>query len=306
MITRRQLNDFAEENNVIIGMTPARKFDELAAALARPVPFVNFPPETRMDPSLTFENAKTVICLGCPYPKEISAYRGISIAASGQDYHVFVRDGLDKLIAYLGVDGVAFSDTGPLVDRHVAYLCGLGYYGKNGFIINEKFGTLFFIGYIITSETADEYDVPVKNSCGDCRRCLDACPTGAINGGPMAYERCISCLTQIKGRLTAEQMKSMRGQVYGCDVCQLSCPKNAGKIKISLREKGYAHFFELTNKQFREKYGSTGIAWRGRATIVRNAMIAAANTGIDKEEIKRFLTDENEVLEYTAKTLLNV
>ncbi|MBQ6554681.1 MAG: DUF1730 domain-containing protein [Firmicutes bacterium] len=305
MITQKQLEEFAQQNNVIAGMTGARVFDELKKPLERKVPFVSYSLEERIDPALTLENAKTVICLGYPYPREITTDRGISIAAAGMDYHTLVMSALENLKAFLGIDGLAFADTGPLVDRYVAYLCGLGHYGKNGFIINEKFGTLFFIGYIITTDGAESYNTPQNGSCGDCRRCLDACPTGAINGGEMAYESCISCLTQIKGVLSREQMKSMRGQVYGCDVCQLSCPKNRGRLKINLRENDYTHFFELTNKQFREKYGSTGIAWRGRATIVRNAINAHINTGGSKEDIKIFLTDNNEVLRETAKILLD-
>ena len=297
------LDDFAKQNKVIVGMTRARRFEELDAETLKNVPFVNYTAEERMDPLRTLENAKTVICLGYPYPHEITIDRGISIAASGVDYHILVKNCLEKMMTELGINGLAFSDTGPLVDRHVAYLCGLGHYGKNGFIVNENFGTLFFIGYIITDEPADEYSVPSNGTCGDCRRCLDACPTGAISGKKMAYESCLSYLTQLKGKLTLRQMKSMGGRVYGCDVCQLSCPKNKGKIKITLREKGYAHFFDMSNKAFKEKYGSTGIAWRGRAAIVRNAVIAAVNTGIDKDKAEKFLNDENEVLRYTAETL---
>ena len=287
-------------------MTGARVFDELKKPLSRKVPFVNYSLEERIDPARTLENAKTVICLGYPYPKEIITDRGISIAAAGTDYHTLVMSALEKLKTFLGIDGLAFADTGPLVDRYVAYLCGLGYYGRNGFIINEKFGTLFFIGYIITTERAESYNEPQKGNCGECKRCLAACPTGAINGGEMAYESCISCLTQTKGVLSAVQMKSLRGQVYGCDVCQLSCPKNKDKIKISLRETDYRHFFELTNKQFKEKYGDTGIAWRGRATIVRNAIIAHINTGGGREDIEKFLDDGNEVLRRTAEILTNI
>ena len=304
MITLKQLEEYAQQNDIIVGMTAARVFDELKKPLERKVPFVGYSLEERIDPARTLENAKTVICIGYPYPQEISADRGISIAASGEDYHTLVKSALEKLKTFLGIDGLAFSDTGPLVDRYVAYLCGLGYYGKNGFIINEKFGTLFFIGYIITAEGADNYSTPVKGSCGDCRRCLDACPTGAINGGEMAYESCISCITQRKGVLSKERMKRLRGRVYGCDVCQLSCPKNSGKIKISTRETGYEHFFDMNNRQFKEKYGNTGIAWRGRATIVRNAMTAFINTGGDKSKIEKFLADDNEVLKNTAKMLL--
>lgn len=303
-----KLLDFAQENNIIAGVTPSRKFSELDKVLSRPVPFVEYTPRERMDPSITLEDARSVVCIGCPYPTEILTDRGISIAAAGTDYHTTVEEKLKKLQRELDITGLAFTDTGPLVDRYTAYLCGLGYYGKNGFIINEKFGTMFFIGYIITDRVFDRYSLPVNGSCGDCQKCLDACPYGAIKGQNknMDYEMCVSYLTQLKGRLTREQMRMIGGQIYGCDICQLSCPKNRGKIKIDLNEKDYKHFFSLTNMQFREKYGHTGIYWRGRATIVRNAIIAHINTGGDKRDIEKFLNDKNEVLRYTAEELYDL
>lgn len=299
-----ELRDYAAQNGIIAGVTKARIFSELESVLAKPVPFVEYSKNERIDPCLTVSGARSVICIGCPYPSEIAADKGISIAASGTDYHIFVSEELEKLQAGLKIEGEAFTDTGPLVDRYTAYLCGLGYYGKNGFIINENFGTMFFIGYIITNEEFDEYSSPVKGDCGDCRRCLDACPYGAIKGGSMDYKKCVSYLTQIKGVLSDEQMKMIGGQVYGCDVCQLSCPKNKGRVKIELKEKDYTHFFSMTNKQFKKRYGDTGIAWRGRATIVRNAVIAHINTGGEKKDIERFLTDKNEVLKRTAEKLI--
>ena len=304
MRTLSELQAFAKQHGIIAGVTKARVFSELDEALSRPVPFVEFNKDERTDPRLTVPDARSVICIGCPYPCEITADRGISIAASGTDYHIFVAQKLEKLQTELRIKGAAFTDTGPLVDRYTAYLCGLGYYGKNGFIINADFGTMFFIGYIITNEEFDEYSSPVKDGCGDCRRCLDACPYGAINGGRMDFEKCVSYLTQIKGVLSDEQMKMIGGQVYGCDVCQLSCPRNKGRVKIDLREKDYTHFFSMTNKQFKKRYGDTGIAWRGRATIVRNAVIAHINTGGEKKDIERFLNDKNEVLKQTAEKLI--
>ncbi|MBQ9519788.1 MAG: tRNA epoxyqueuosine(34) reductase QueG [Firmicutes bacterium] len=304
MITLSDLTKFAQENNILAGVTPAREFTELKEALSSPVPFVEYTADKRTDPRLTLENARSVVCIGCPYPENILTDRGISIAAAGTDYHTTVSKMLDKLQKTLDITGLCFADTGPLVDRYTAYLCGLGYYGKNGFIISEKFGTMFFIGYIISDKAFDSYSKPVSGSCGDCRKCLDACPYGAINGGKMDYVKCVSYLTQLKGKLTDEQMKMIGTQVYGCDICQLSCPKNRGKVKINLNEKDYTHFFYLTNKQFKEKYGHTGIFWRGRATIVRNAVIAHINTGGDKKDIEKFLTDQNEVLRYTAEKLL--
>ena len=304
MQTMAALQAFAEQNGIIAGVTQARVFTELDEVLSRPVPFVEYTKNERTDPKLTVPDAKSVICIGWPYPAEIETDRGISIAASGTDYHIFVSETLKKLQSELKINGAAFADTGPLVDRYTAYLCGLGYYGKNGFIINEKFGTMFFIGYIITDTEFDGYSLPVQADCGDCQKCLDACPYGAIGGSAMDFEKCVSYLTQIKGVLSDEQMKMIGGQVYGCDVCQLSCPKNKGRVKIELREKDYTHFFSMTNKQFKKRYGDTGIAWRGRATIVRNAVIAHINTGGEKKDIERFLTDKNEVLKRTAEKLI--
>ena len=303
MIKLSDLNEFAKNNNIAAGVTPAREFGELRQALLRPVPFVEYTNEQRIDPRLTLESALSVVCISCPYPEDITTDRGISIAAAGTDYHTNVSAMLERLQKALDITGLAFTDTGPLVDRYTAYLCGLGYYGKNGFIISEKYGTMFFIGYIITDKAFDEYSSPVRGSCGDCRKCLDACPYGAINGKEMDFEKCVSYITQVSGKLSTQQMKMIGGRIYGCDICQLSCPKNKGRVKISLNEKDYKHFFTLTNKQFRQKYGHTGIYWRGRTTIVRNAVIAHINTNGDKKDIEKFLTDQNEVLRYTAEEM---
>ncbi len=237
MIKRAELKKFAKENNIIAGITPARKFDELKDALSEPVPFVTYTAQQRTDPSATFGAAESIVCIGCPYPAEIAADRGISIAASGVDYHKTVLEMLEKLKISVGINGPAFSDTGPLVDRHVAYLCGLGYYGENGFIINENFGSMFFIGYIIADDGADGYDMPTVGSCGECRICLDACPSGALSGGKAEYKKCISYLTQLKGEIDPRT-----DEKHGRTGLRLRCmsafmPQKQGQNKNSTKRK---------------------------------------------------------------------
>lgn len=306
MVSEKSVKAFAQQNNLVIGVTQARIFNELQPLLDVDVPFVNHTAEKRVNPFLTLPNAKSIICVGYPYPKTITVDKGISVAACGIDYHTLIMEEMEKLKAFLDIDGLCFSDTGPLVDRYIAYLCGIGFYGKNGFIINEKFGSLFFIGYILTDEDFDTYNTPLEKSCYGCDACIKACPTGAIriSENRMEYNTCISCITQIKGKLLPEQMEKISdcGSVYGCDCCQLSCPYNKDKIGIVCGEKDYLHFLSLTNKQFKQKYGTTAIAWRGNNTIKRNAIIAIAGSG-DEAAIKDllpFTKSENETLAYTA------
>lgn len=286
MINR--LKSIGEKNNVIIGWCKAEPFEELRDMLKKnPVPFVSYSIDERINPMLTMENAKSIVAVGMSYQKEAAKpcdniIRGaVSVGAIGLDYHkqimTVLKDICDK--ALCGYDNMPFVDTGPLVDRYVAYKCGLGFYGRHGNIINEEKGSMFFIGYIITSAEIKPYMTPSSKKCNDCKRCINACPGDAITENGFYYSRCISYLTQCKDELTEEQKKIMGIQLYGCDVCQKVCPYNKEYEAVSSNDAfpPIEEILSLSNKQFKNRFGNTAAGWRGKKIIQRNALIALEN-----------------------------
>jgi len=147
--------NFADKNNIIIGIGNAYDFENVRDSLKNAIPFVNKNIDERIKPSVTMENVKSIIAIGLGYNKKLKIktddkLRGkISIAAIGTDYHIIINNKLEKLrnelLKYTSFESMIFCDTGPLIDKEVAKRCGLGWQGKNSLIISKKFGSMFFI-----------------------------------------------------------------------------------------------------------------------------------------------------------------
>ncbi|MCK5703260.1 MAG: tRNA epoxyqueuosine(34) reductase QueG, partial [Cyclobacteriaceae bacterium] len=152
--------------------------------------------------------------------------------AYGKDYHFVIKDKLkaflDCLQEEIGeVNGRAFVDSAPVMERQWAAKSGLGWLGKNTLLINNKQGSFFFIAELIL-DLELEYDRPVKDYCGTCTKCLDACPTDAFaDAGILDASKCISYLTiELKGAIPEEFKGTYENWVFGCDICQDICPWN--------------------------------------------------------------------------------
>lgn len=251
----------------------------------------------RIDPSLTLQGCKSIIVIGLSYNVDFDekpdfGYKGtLSRSSWGMDYHKVLKNKIELLIEEVKkvkeFEYKYFVDTGPLVDRELAYRAGIGYYGKNCSIINEEYGSFIFIGYILTDLEIEDYDKRKENQCGDCDLCLRACPTNAlVQPFRLNPKKCISYLTQAKGELNVDLKGKMGIKIYGCDTCQLVCPKNKN-VKKSIHEefipritKGIVDIQELlimTNREFKDKYGHMAGAWRGKKILQRNAINALEN-----------------------------
>ena len=291
-----QIYEFAKKRHLEAGITTAEPFSQLYPVLSQKAKelegFVEKDINKRIDPKLTMKDAKSIIVLamGYGYRKKKAICQStltgeFSIAAVATDYHTLLKAHLKELAFYLeqkipDFKAMAFVDTGPLVDRAVAIRAGLGWLGKNGSVHTSKFGSLAFFGYLLTNLSLDQKNA-VIGSCNACQCCIDNCPTGALSKNMFHMKKCISYLTQTKTILPIEMMKTMGNQLYGCDICQVVCPKNQ-KALSSFTEVETTFSLEAllhcSNKIFSEKIGKTASGWRGKKILQRNALIALANS----------------------------
>lgn len=196
--------------------------------------------DIRLNPAGLVEGARSVISVALNYypaQKQSPDSPRISYYAYGKDYHIVVKDKLRQLWEYITslvpvLDSTLpaarlFTDSAPILERYWAWKAGLGWIGKNTNLIIPGKGSFFFLGEIVTTLELD-YDTPQKNRCGTCRRCLDSCPTGALERpGHLNANKCISYLTiEHKGDIPSEQASRLGDRLYGCDTCQEVCPWN--------------------------------------------------------------------------------
>lgn len=195
--------------------------------------------EKRIDPRKLVEGAKSVVCLLYNYaPEQELASEKYKIAryAYGEDYHHVIKTKLAELIENISptlgsFEGRIFTDSAPVMERQWAAKSGLGWLGKNTLLLNRDMGSYFFIATII-SDWEFEYDHAIKDYCGTCTACIDACPTQAINpAGFLEANKCISYLTiELKDEIPEEFNGKMDNWMFGCDVCQEVCPWNRFSI----------------------------------------------------------------------------
>lgn len=286
-----------------IGFTTADDFDYLEKTLragveeGRTTGFEHKVIEERIKPKLSLASAKTIISIAVAYPNKLpvkppkTQYKRGKITPNswGLDYHYVLQDKLDRLAK--GIEELTedfeykgMVDTGALVDTAVAKRAGIGFIGKNGLVISKEFGSYMYLGELITNLEI-EPDQEVDYGCGDCTRCLEACPTSCLIGdGTMNARRCLSFQTQDKGMMAMEFRKKIKTVIYGCDICQICCPYNRGidnpiasEIDPELAQPELIPFLELSNKSFKEQFGKIAGSWRGKNILQRNAIIALAN-----------------------------
>jgi len=254
--------------------------------------------DARRDPRRVLDGARSILMLATNYrsvePAEaISGQGRISRYAWGTDYHEVIRRRLGRLAEFhrrlrpgAKVRGVV--DTAPLLEREFARLAGLGWIGKNTCLVNRRFGSWLFLAALLSSEEL-EYDEPIEgSSCGSCRACLDACPTGAlVEPYRLDARRCISYLTiELRGPIPAELRKALDERLFGCDLCQEACPHNRRtpstseapfQAKAGMNTVNLIELLTLDDTAFAKRFSDTPLGRAKRRGILRNAAIVLGN-----------------------------
>jgi epoxyqueuosine reductase len=247
--------------------------------------------EKRIDPRKLVPGAKSVVCLLFNYfPKaeqEDPDAPKIAKYAYGKDYHFVLKDKLRQLLAWIEtqvgteINGRCFVDSAPVLERDWAKHSGLGWIGKNTLLLSPQKGSFFFLAELIL-DVEFIYDNPIKDYCGTCRRCIDACPTDAIDekGYFMDGSKCISYFTiELKEQLPKEMKGKFENWMFGCDICQEVCPWNrfsqphqeaAFDPHPDLLSMKKEDWLELTEEVFRKVFQKSAVKRTKYKGLMRN------------------------------------
>jgi epoxyqueuosine reductase len=281
--------------------------------------------DERSDPKTLWPEVQTVVMLGMSYApatdpfalEGVSDHGRISVYAQGRDYHDVVKSALKRtarwLVEQAECEVKVFVDTAPVMEKPLAEAAGLGWQGKHTNVVSRDHGSWLFLGAIYTTLEL-EPSKPGKDSCGSCSACQDICPTGAF---PAPYQldarACISYLTiEHKGPIPHKYRKAIGNHIYGCDDCLAVCPWNkfaqagaANKAflpRAELAAPALADILALDDAGFRQVFSGSPIKRSGRDRMVRNALIAAGNSGDAAliGPVRALLNDGDEVIREAA------
>lgn len=293
----------------LVGIAPAARLPEaeayrqwLARGFAGDMTYLSRHVEQRADCRVLFPPARTVVVCGLSYHSPAAARAPddptapyIARYARGDDYHTILKDTLYKLLALIRdasptpVQAKVCVDTVPILERLYGYYAGLGWIGKHGGLINERYGSWFFLGELLL-DLELEPDAPVADRCGACTRCLDVCPTGALIAPRILdARRCISYLTiELKGAIPPELRPALGSAVFGCDRCQQVCPWNhhaaapalpAFRPRVAFQQPDLRWLLSLTPAAFNRAFKNNPVKRTKLCGLLRNAAIVAGNSG---------------------------
>jgi epoxyqueuosine reductase len=263
--------------------------------------------EKRSDPRKILPSARSIIVLALNYFQGKTAHRAVATRqaaatgriaryAWGDDYHDVIAAKMDRIESFLRAAGgtqKCYVDTGPILERDHAARAGTGWHGKSTMLINERLGTWFFLGEILTTLELPQ-DEPAKDRCGKCTRCIDACPTGAITAPHrLDARRCISYLTiELKGPIPIEFRPLIGDRIFGCDDCLEACPWNrfaqgshesAFAARRSTVGFGLRDYLNLDDTGFRNLFRNSPIQRVKRRGFLRNVCVALGNVGTPED-----------------------
>lgn len=287
---------------ILSGVADARKLDEeedhinewLTKGYHGDMSYMTRNKEMRLDPTLLVSGAKSIICLAYNYydaqENKLDAPK-VAMYARGKDYHHVLKKKLKLLWKEIkctidsNAHGRYFVDSAPVMERQWAALAGLGWTGKNTLLINPKLGSYFFLAEIIC-DIEMVPDAPIKDHCGTCTKCIDACPTDAIDekGYVLKANQCISYFTiESKSEIPEEYQSELNGWLFGCDICQQVCPWNrfsvdqindSFKSSIDFQKLSYEAWKSMTKHEFDDAFNQTPIKRMGfeRMKMVLNIL----------------------------------
>lgn len=291
----------------LVGISPMRPAPHeqsfaqwLREGLAGNLDYMQRTESLRRDPRELVPWAVSIISVAMNYysgysrPAESSESRGwISRYAWGDDYHNVMKGKLEALLESIGqfrdgnIQGKAFVDSGPVLERDFAGIAGLGWIGKNTHLISPKKGSWFFLGELFV-DLPLAYDRPIRDRCGRCDLCLKACPTAAFVG-PYVLDarRCISYLTiELKDWMPRSLRPLVGNHIFGCDICQEVCPYNVKALptaEIAFQPRSGLHapeliaFLSLSEAEFRQRFRASPILRAKRRGFLRNVAVALGN-----------------------------
>ena len=296
----------------LVGIAPATRVPHaeaymawLEAGYAGDMAYMVREPMRRQDPRLVMPETRSVVVVAVSYfasdpPVDLwnDPTRGrIARYAWGRDYHDILALRLRQLAEFIQrcvgdkVSWRAYVDTGPLLERNLAVMAGLGFIGKNTCLIHPQWGSYLFLGELLVSIEL-VYDVLITTgTCGRCTRCLDACPTGAlVSPYQLDSRKCISYLTiELRNSIPEELRPHMGNWIFGCDVCQSVCPWTRRFARVGRQDflsfepercaPSLLEILSMDETQFRARFGRTPVRrskWHG---LLRNVAVALGNWG---------------------------
>ena len=265
----------------------------------------------RLDPTAVLPGCRSLVMLSMSYapgpedqnshePRDTDGLRAaVARYAQGRDYHLEFEERLARLSALIGERwpdaGVKpYVDYGPVLEREHAQQAGLGWVGKNTMLIHPRLGSWTLLGTLMSTVEFPADEPFAADRCGTCVRCIDACPTGAITGPRRVDARlCISYLTiELRGSIPVSLRPAIGARIFGCDICQEVCPWNDGPPEGNLPAASWGgpvppramaswaeELLDLTDAEFRSRYGETVFARPGREGMLRNLCVGMGNSG---------------------------
>jgi epoxyqueuosine reductase len=285
--------------------TTADAFDQwLARGYAGEMGYMPRTADKRKDSRLPLEGMRSAIVVAMSYGGDQPS-GPVARYARGDDYHDVMWAKLNELQRWLGeqrgspVRGKGFVDTGPILERDIARRAGLGWFGKNTTLINPRAGSFFFLGALITELDLTPDEPFTTDHCGNCTRCIQACPTGAlVEPRVLDSNRCISYLTiELKGDIPEAMHPAIGDLLYGCDICQEVCPWNV-KFALPLREEAFRpreaiagkdartlarDILAMSDEKFRMAFRGSPMKRAKLRGLKRNAAVVLGNIGDDRD-----------------------
>ncbi len=317
----------------LFGITNSHKIDDFSfyqswinKGFAADMDYLKRNLEKRENPELLLSGTKSIICLGMNYNQKIK-FKDFKIAkyALGDDYHTFLKEQLHKLFLYIKniypeLEGREYTDTAPILERSLAKRSGLGWIGKNAMLINPFKGSYFLLGELFLNIDLNYTDKPFRSYCGNCTRCIDACPTSAIVADSQIDSKlCIAYLT-IESKIDIPEIlaEKMNEYIFGCDICQDVCPWNnkfatesdltQTKPRDWINNKSIIDLLEMEQDEFSKIFKNSPVKRSKLKGLIRNivAMIAKSKNKEYIPVLEKILNKHGEVANIQIKKTIQM